>query len=59
MENISSSFTNLTKEEQKNIVDELVPSVCSAYCCRDNCDGCFIQELTDKANEFWNPFEME
>ena len=24
-----------------------------------NCDGCFIQELTDKANEFWNPFEME
>ena len=49
MQNISSSFLELSKEEQKNVVGEIAPSICSTYCCRENCDGCFIQELTDEA----------
>ena len=49
--NIGMSFLELSKEEQQNVVGEIVPSICSTYCCRDNCDGCFIQELTDEAFE--------
>jgi hypothetical protein len=49
MKSISERFLNKTKEEQQDIVDSIVPNICSAYCCRDNCDGCFIQELTDDA----------
>ena len=30
-----------------NVVNNIVSDVCSSYCCRDDCNGCFIQELTD------------
>lgn len=47
MKRISDNFLDLSQEEKADVINRLVPSVCSAYCCRDNCDGCFIQELTD------------
>jgi hypothetical protein len=48
MKNISENFLDKTKEEQQEILNNIVPNICSLYCCRDNCHGCFIQELTDK-----------
>lgn len=48
MGNISKDFLELPKEEKEKVVNELVPMVCSTYCCRDNCKGCFIQELTNE-----------
>lgn len=48
MDRISENFTSKTKAEQQEIVNEIVPIVCNKYCCRNNCDGCFIQELTDE-----------
>ena len=49
MGNISENFMNLPKEKKIEIINNLVPSVCSSYCCRETCKGCFIQELTDEA----------
>lgn len=46
--NIGMSFMELTQEEKEEVLNGIVPSVCSTYCCRENCDGCFIQELTDE-----------
>lgn len=44
---ISMSFTDLPQKSKERALNNIVSSVCSAYCCRDNCNGCFIQELTD------------
>ena len=47
-ENISNTFLMETKEKQQDIMSNAVGSTCR-YCIRENCDGCFIQELTDEA----------
>ena len=46
--NIGMSFLDLSQEEKEEKINKIVPSICSTYCCRENCDGCFIQELTDE-----------
>ena len=46
--NIGMSFLDLSQEEKEEKINKIVPSICSAYCCRENCNGCFIQELTDE-----------
>ena len=53
--NIGMSFLDLSQEEKEKKINKIVPSICSAYCCRENCDGCFIQELTDETfkNKEW------
>lgn len=44
---ISDKFVSLSKMEKENVINNIVPSICSEFCCRKFCDGCFIQELTD------------
>ena len=46
--NISEKFKNLSQLEKEKVINDLVPSICSMYCCRENCKGCFIQELTNE-----------
>ena len=46
--NIGMSFLDLSQEEKEEKINKIVPSICSVYCCRENCNGCFIQELTDE-----------
>lgn len=46
--NISMSFLDLSQEEKRKKINRIVSSVCSVYCCRENCDGCFIQELINE-----------
>lgn len=46
--NIGMSFMDLSQEKKEKVVNKIVSSVYSTYCYRENCDGCFIQELTDE-----------
>ena len=46
--NIGMSFLDLSQEEKEEKINKMGPSICSTYCCRENCNGCFIQELTDE-----------
>jgi hypothetical protein len=46
---IGKNFLDKSKEEQQEIINDIVPAICSEYCIRDNCKGCFIQQLTDIA----------
>lgn len=47
-ENISNEFLMETKETQQNIMSDAVDSTCR-YCIREDCNGCFVQELKDEA----------
>lgn len=47
-ENISNQFLMETKETQQNIMSDAVDSTCR-YCIREDCNGCFVQELKDEA----------
>lgn len=47
-ENISNAFLTETKERQRDIMTNAVDSIC-CYCIREDCDGCFVQELADEA----------
>ena len=53
--NIGMSFLDLSQEEKEEKINKIVPAICSVYCCRENCNGCFIQELTDETfkNKEW------
>lgn len=46
--NISNQFLMETKERQRDIMSNAVDSTC-CYCIRENCDGCFVQELKNEA----------
>lgn len=48
MSQIGMNFLDLSQEEKEKVINKIVSSICSAYCCRESCDGCFIQELTDE-----------
>ena len=45
MKEIRDAFKILSKEERETIVSDLMKSVCSVYCNRENCNGCFIRDL--------------
>lgn len=47
-ENISNQFLMETKERQRDIMSNAVDSTCR-YCIKEDCDGCFVQELKDEA----------
>lgn len=47
-ENISNAFLMETKERQRDIMSNAVDNTC-CYCIREDCDGCFVQELKDEA----------
>lgn len=46
--NISNAFLTETKERQQDIMTNVVDSTCR-YCIREDCNGCFVQELADEA----------
>lgn len=46
-ENISNEFLMESKEKQQDIMSDAVDSICR-YCIRENCNGCFVQELKDE-----------
>lgn len=46
MSNISSEFLHLAQKEKEDVINEIVPSICQ-YCNREDCKGCFVQELTN------------
>lgn len=46
--NISNEFLMELKERQQDIMSDAVDSTCR-YCIREDCDGCFVQELKDEA----------
>ena len=46
--NISNEFLMNTKERQQDIVSNAVDGVCR-YCIKEDCNGCFVQELKDEA----------
>ncbi len=45
MEMIHDDFKKLSKEERTSLVEGLMQSVCTVYCNRENCNGCFIRDL--------------
>lgn len=45
--NISDKFIGLSRTEKENVINKIIPSICSEFCCRKCCDGCFVEELTD------------
>lgn len=47
-ETISNQFLMETKERQRDIMSNAVDSTCR-YCIKEDCDGCFVQELKDEA----------
>lgn len=47
-ENISNEFLMESKERQRDIMSNAVDNTC-CYCIREDCDGCFVQELKDEA----------
>ena len=57
--NISNEFLMNTKERQQDIVSNAVDGVCR-YCTKEDCNGCFVQELKDEAvkdEPVTNPWE--
>lgn len=47
-ENISNEFLMESKERQQDIMSDAVDSTCR-YCIKEDCNGCFVQELKDEA----------
>ena len=57
--NISNEFLMDAKERQQDIVSNAVDGVCR-YCIKEDCNGCFVQELKDEAvkdEPVTNPWE--
>lgn len=51
MKEIKDEFKKLSQEERMEVVNGLMQSVCSVYCNRENCNGCFIRDLSYKQYE--------
>ena len=45
-QDVSKRFMNLPQSEKENVVNHIT-DVCGQYCAREDCNGCFIQTLTD------------
>lgn len=46
--NINVKFLDLPQKEKEREINKIASTICAVYCCKENCNGCFIQELTDE-----------